>query len=590
MLRRYPKRLKKTPTVIKGQPDQPDSPTNFEDLEEQPISRANHSGGILNHALSLIIGSMLVIIFATHYLKTDLYGLINLIYAETKTVLNHLQENIPLSWLMEIKDLKRNDQDDQENVSRTTTNVTSSARPKVELSKVVPSDQPAQKPQTGSKLKEVENKSYPESIGNRDTIRIIQNEIQTRILREWRRPSSIQPELEVTLSLTLDQSGDLSAVTILKSSGNSRYDQSAKEAISKASPFKEVAQIGAGTFEQNFRQITIKFRAVEGSSPLALERNENAQLNSKTLKEPVLKAKSTEFNYVYWHHVFDEEFSGSQWDLGNPIRWALVPDDTQYRTTGTDVPAVSKASTRQKLLARQAFQAWNDAAPRDLFVEVEELSQAEVIVAFPNDWDARVRVYGLESSAAGIWQASWTKPNLLRTKGSIELKRDLSDAKFVHATLHEIGNLLGLGDVIFASFPTTQIFQLKDQRYKRPQPMDVQWLKILYQSEFGNLDPPFVEAEIQGALKKQYRDSPIKYPETCTKLKNQTIEFEVKFNNDGIVSDVAIIRAGLCSAFTQSVAQNLYKTPQIPLFAQLTGDDLISALKSFRIIFHLNKD
>ena len=86
------------------------------------------------------------------------------------------------------------------------------------------------------------------------------NSMTTRITRAWRRPVTFQAGLEVDLNVALAANGEVVEVRVIRSSGEQIFDRSAVSAVQRASPFQEVAQFDALTFENNFRSMTIKFK------------------------------------------------------------------------------------------------------------------------------------------------------------------------------------------------------------------------------------------------------------------------------------------------------------------------------------------
>jgi len=82
--------------------------------------------------------------------------------------------------------------------------------------------------------------------------------IYKKVVDNWSRPPSARNGMEAELLVELVPTGDVVAVTLLKSSGNSAFDQSAEAAVRKARRF-EVPRESA-LFERHFRRFNLLFR------------------------------------------------------------------------------------------------------------------------------------------------------------------------------------------------------------------------------------------------------------------------------------------------------------------------------------------
>ena len=82
--------------------------------------------------------------------------------------------------------------------------------------------------------------------------------IYQRIVDNWSRPPSARNGMEVQLRVELVPTGDVVAVTVLASSGNRAFDQSAEAAVRKARRFEVPKE--SRLFEQRFRRFNLLFR------------------------------------------------------------------------------------------------------------------------------------------------------------------------------------------------------------------------------------------------------------------------------------------------------------------------------------------
>jgi colicin import membrane protein len=82
--------------------------------------------------------------------------------------------------------------------------------------------------------------------------------IYQKVVANWSRPPSARNGMEARLQVELVPTGDVVAVMLVESSGNSAFDHSAEAAVKKARRF-EVPKDSA-IFEQYFRRFTLLFK------------------------------------------------------------------------------------------------------------------------------------------------------------------------------------------------------------------------------------------------------------------------------------------------------------------------------------------
>ena len=84
--------------------------------------------------------------------------------------------------------------------------------------------------------------------------------IQQTVVRYWSRPPSARNGMEVLLTLQLIPTGEVVSVAIVKSSGNTAFDNSAVNAVKKAEQFPELKGLPPREFEKSFRRFSLLFR------------------------------------------------------------------------------------------------------------------------------------------------------------------------------------------------------------------------------------------------------------------------------------------------------------------------------------------
>jgi len=147
-----------------------------------------------------------------------------------------------------------------------------------------------------------------------------------------------------------------------------------------------------------------------------------------------------------------EYYPGTKWKTTSSIRnitWSA------NAPVIFDEPVVRSFTPQELTWIEAAFQSWDDALETVTFIEVPSSSNPEIIIGFvaftsaPNQPNAF-------SYWDGWWSDSW------RDKATIKLSVDQTSwftakNKFIHAIQHEVGNVLGLGDITpSAKFTSTQ--------------------------------------------------------------------------------------------------------------------------------------
>ena len=84
--------------------------------------------------------------------------------------------------------------------------------------------------------------------------------ITRRIEANWRRPPNARRDMEVQLQIQLLPSGEVQGVRVLQSSGFTRFDDSAVNAVRRSRRFPEIESMPTQLFEREFRRLHIYFR------------------------------------------------------------------------------------------------------------------------------------------------------------------------------------------------------------------------------------------------------------------------------------------------------------------------------------------
>ena len=130
---------------------------------------------------------------------------------------------------------------------------------KIELAKA--EKEAKEKEERAKRLADQERKAEEQAvaaIASERLARSIASAIDQKVRRNWRVPVGAD-ELEVHLRINLAPTGDVLAVNVARSSGNVSFDNSARMAVQKSSPFREMNKLSASEFENNFRRFTMIF-------------------------------------------------------------------------------------------------------------------------------------------------------------------------------------------------------------------------------------------------------------------------------------------------------------------------------------------
>ena len=85
--------------------------------------------------------------------------------------------------------------------------------------------------------------------------------IQKKFIELWNKPFVLNEDIKVSIKIKLAPSGEILSKTLIESSGNDKFDDSAMKAISKISFLKEVSNLRREDFERYFREINLVFKS-----------------------------------------------------------------------------------------------------------------------------------------------------------------------------------------------------------------------------------------------------------------------------------------------------------------------------------------
>ena len=174
---------------------------------------------------------------------------------------------------------------------------------------------------------------------------------------------------------------------------------------------------------------------------------------------PIQQAQAEVCPVYNFQSLFFEEYYGTKWDNRNGIRnitWSanasVIHDES-----------VTRSFTLEELeWIRSAFQSWDEALDSVKFSEISQSTQAEIVIGY-----VALTSAVNQPGATGYWNAWWN--NTWRNRATIKLK--VSNTKwfsaknqFIHAVQHELGNVLGLGDIL----PTNEFASTQEDSWQPP--------------------------------------------------------------------------------------------------------------------------
>ena len=174
---------------------------------------------------------------------------------------------------------------------------------------------------------------------------------------------------------------------------------------------------------------------------------------------PIQQAQAEVCPVYNFQSLFFEEYYGTKWDNRNGIRnitWSanasVIHDES-----------VTRSFTLEELdWIRNAFQSWDNALDSVKFTETPQSAQAEIVIGYVTLISA-----ANQPGATGYWNAWWN--DNWRNRATIKLKVGNTSwfsvkSQFIHAVQHELGNVLGLGDIK----PTNEFASTQEDSWQPP--------------------------------------------------------------------------------------------------------------------------
>tara|TARA_A100001011_G_scaffold144363_2_gene152510 strand:- start:1040 stop:1630 length:591 start_codon:yes stop_codon:yes gene_type:complete len=95
----------------------------------------------------------------------------------------------------------------------------------------------------------------------KEKFKVTINIIQKRFIDLWDKPFVLNDDIKVSIKIKLAPSGEILSRTLIQSSGDNKFDDSAMKAVGKISFLKEISNLNREDFEKYFREVNLVFKS-----------------------------------------------------------------------------------------------------------------------------------------------------------------------------------------------------------------------------------------------------------------------------------------------------------------------------------------
>jgi hypothetical protein len=139
-------------------------------------------------------------------------------------------------------------------------------------------------------------------------------------------------------------------------------------------------------------------------------------------------------SYNFSTIFYDDYYPGTRWSTGKEITWSHDSSKINNKTISKNF------SNTELVLIREAIKNWDDVLETISFKEVLSHENADINIGFVDIKELHIAAY---------WGSYWT--NYMRHSAYIEINSfndfNKNENQFKHVIQHEVGNVLGLGDM-----------------------------------------------------------------------------------------------------------------------------------------------
>lgn len=95
----------------------------------------------------------------------------------------------------------------------------------------------------------------------KEKFKVTINIIQKKFIDLWDKPFVLNDDIKVSIKIKLAPSGEILSRTLIQSSGDNKFDDSAMKAVGKISFLKEISNLNREDFEKYFREVNLIFKS-----------------------------------------------------------------------------------------------------------------------------------------------------------------------------------------------------------------------------------------------------------------------------------------------------------------------------------------
>tara|TARA_X000000950_G_scaffold83103_1_gene104528 strand:+ start:777 stop:1367 length:591 start_codon:yes stop_codon:yes gene_type:complete len=95
----------------------------------------------------------------------------------------------------------------------------------------------------------------------KEKFKVTINIIKKKFIDLWDKPFVLNDDIKVSIKIKLAPSGEILSRTLIQSSGDNKFDDSAMKAVGKISFLKEISNLNREDFEKYFREINLVFKS-----------------------------------------------------------------------------------------------------------------------------------------------------------------------------------------------------------------------------------------------------------------------------------------------------------------------------------------
>ena len=208
-------------------------------------------------------------------------------------------------------------------------------------------------------------------------------------------------------------------------------------------------------------QDTTTTTLLETTTTTALETTTTTLLETTTTTVP---------DIIDFDKLFFEDYFAVRWNKEN-ITWRFAEEQLTTAYSEKEYSLI-KPSGKSITYTKKAFQVWDDAVNSINFKQSENSDNADITIGIVDNIPGR---------NFGFWESVWNENNEI-TYSTIIIEDNLGGATFLTTIMHEIGNVLGLGDIS----PRQDIRSIQEDPFQEDfvgsslWEFDVQMIKQLY--------------------------------------------------------------------------------------------------------------